>query len=387
MICSISSPSYGINLEGITARFQSRITSSKRISEMPEQRRHEVLEYINWHRSNRYKSGPGDFASCELQQYYLSDPRLPSQSGALTGKLRSVNYLHTEYVEIPTWAVRLGLLRESNYTLTERGKAFLALQAKGNSMAYRQKPDENPYLLMPSEKYLFLYCLLDADGDLIKRLYKRLILQTGLFDKSAVGNCMLESLEELRQETKKRWLNVTNRSVDIQLKSAIEAIRNKSDQAILPRLEPFVDCGLLKRANRQSNIYETAGNTRLFIDNLNQSSSVDKFLSDSLAVNTAALLGLEYENNLELVPSYVARSYNLLKSGFGYCSIRDLAILAVAYSMGDGLGIFEIGDVEQAILNFYRKHGTSVRFTKNRQGNLALVKFDSSFIRGISDVS
>ena len=136
-----------MNLEGITARFQSRITDSKRISEIPEQRRQEVLEYINSHRSNRYKTGARDLDSCELQQYYLSDPRLPSQSGALTGRLRAVDYLHTEYVEIPAWAVRLGLLRKGNYTLTERGKVLLALQAIGNSMPDHHKPDENPYLL------------------------------------------------------------------------------------------------------------------------------------------------------------------------------------------------------------------------------------------------
>lgn len=387
IICSISSPSYGMNLEGITARFQSRIIGSKRISEITEKRRHQVLEYINSHLSNRYKTRSGDLDSCELQQYYLSDPRLPSQSGALTGRWRSVNYLHTEYVEIPTWAVRLGLLRKGNYTLTERGKVLLALQANGNSMSDHQKPDENPYLLTPSEKYLFLYCLLDADGDIIKRLYKRLILHTGPFDKSDVSGYMIDSLEELRQEMRKRRLNVTYRSIDTQIKSAIEAIKNKSDQAIVPRLEPFVDCGLIRRGSRQNIEYETTSNTCRFIENLNHSSSVDEFLNESLAVNTAVLLRLKCENNLELVPRYMARSYSRLKSGIGYCSIKDLAILAVASSIGNGSGIFEIGDVEQTILDFARKYGASVRFTKDRQGNLALVKFDSNLIRELTDES
>ena len=88
-----------------------------------------------------------------------------------------------------------------------------------------------------------------------------------------------------------------------------------------------------------------------------------------------------------MVPSYITRSYTQLKSGIGYCSIRDLALLAVAYSIGDGYGIFEIGDVQRTILDFAGKYGTSVRFTKDRQGNVALVKFDSNLIRELINAS
>jgi len=386
LICSVASPSQGMNLEGITARFQSKITAFKRISDIPEQRRDQVLEHIGSRRSNRHTKSE-DTDSCELQQYYLSDPRLPSQSGALTGRLRSVNYLHTEYVEIPTWAVRLGLLRKGNYTLTERGKALLALQTDGSDTSGHQSSDENPYLLAPSEKYLFFYCLLDADGDLVKRLYRRLVLHTGLFDKSDVSNYMVESLDELRKEIKDRRLSMTYRSIDTQLRGSIEALKNRSEQAVVPRLEPFVDCGLIARGNRQSSIYEHMGGTSVFINNLNGSPSVDDFLNGSLAVNVANLLGLQREYNVGLVPHYVADSYSRLRSGIGYCSIKDLALLAVAASIGSGSGIFEIVDVEQAIVGLAREYGTNVRFTKDRQGNVALVKFDSSLIRELAGAS
>ena len=198
---------------------------------------------------------------------------------------------------------------------------------------------------------------------------------------------MIESLEELRDEMKRRRLNVTYRSIGTQMNNTIEAIKNKSDQAVVPRVEPFVDCGLIRRGSRQNIEYETTSNTRRFIENLNHSSSVDEFLNESLAVNTVGLLGLEYTKNVELVPHYMTRSYTRLKSGIGYCSIRDLALLAVAYSIGDGSGIFEIGDVQRTILDFARKHGTNVRFTKDRQGNVALVKFDSNLIRELTDAS
>ncbi len=383
-VCAIASSSYGMNLEGITARFQSKITASKLI---PQERRQQISEYIKSQRSNQYKTRSGDLDSCELQRYYLSDPRLPSQSGVLTGRSRAVDYLHTEYVEIPAWAVRLGLLRKNNYTLTERGKVLLAIKSNGNVTLDLETSDENPYLLVPSEKYFFLYCLLDVDGDIVKRLYKKLILHTGRFGKNDVSNYMIKSLEELRDEMKKRRLNVTYRPMATQINSTIEAIKNKSDQAIAPRLEPFVDCGLIKRSSRRDIMYETTSDTRRFIENLNHSSSIDEFLNESLAVNTVGLLGLKYTKNVELVPRYMTRSYTRLKSGIGYCSIRDLALLAVAYSIGDGYGIFEMGDVQRTILDFAGKYGTSVRFTKDRQGNVALVKFDSNLIRELINVS
>ena len=383
-ICSIASPSYGMNLEGITARFQSKITASKLI---PQERCQQISEYVKSQRSNQYKTRAGDLDSCELQHYYLSDPRLPSQSGALTGRLRAVDYLHTEYVEIPAWAVRLGLLRKNNYTLTERGKVLLAIKSNGNVTLDSETSDENPYLLTPSEKYFFLYCLLDVDGDIIKRLYKRLILHTGLISKNNIDEYMIESLEELKDEMKRRRLDATYRSIGTQMNITIKAIKNKSDQAVIPRLEPFVDCGLIRRNSRQNIECEITSNSRRFIENLNHSSSVDGFLNESLAVNTANLVGLRYEKNVELVPHYMTRSYTQLKSGIGYCSIRDLALLAVAYSIGDGSGIFEMGDVQRTILDFAGKYGTSVRFTKDRQGNVALVKFDSNLIRELINAS
>jgi hypothetical protein len=384
VICSISSPSYGMNLEGITARFQSAITSSKVIPEgITKEHRQRILEYINTSRSNQYKTKSRDLDTCEQQQYYLADPRLPSHSGVLTGKSRAVSYLKKEYVEIPTWAVRLGLLRKANYTLTERGKVLLALQTNSSNLFSSEKPDENPYLLTPSDKYFFLFCLLDVDGDIIKRLYRRLVLHSGPFSKNETSDYMIESLAELKDEIKKRRSYIAYSTLSNKINSTIEVIKN-TDQVIVPRLEPFVDCGLLRRSSQQNIEYEATSNANLFIENLNLSGSIDEFINENLAVNTVDLLGLQFKKNLELLPRYIARSYTRLRSGIGYCSIKDLAILAVAYSIGDGFGIFEIGDVERAIIDFYRRRGTNVRFTKNRQGNVAFVKFDNNFIREIS---
>jgi hypothetical protein len=113
MLCTVASPSNSVNLEGTTSRFQASICS---LVSIPSDRSEQVTEYIKNHRYNQYDLKKGLPDRIEVQDYYLADPRLPSQVGALTGRLRAVDYLHMEYVEIPACAVRLKLLREGNYT-------------------------------------------------------------------------------------------------------------------------------------------------------------------------------------------------------------------------------------------------------------------------------
>ncbi len=88
MLCSVASPADGLNLEGITSRFQSLIC---RLQSVPADLREQVTEYIRRHRYIQYSLKKGFPDKIELHDYYLSDSRLPSQVGALTGRLRSVD--------------------------------------------------------------------------------------------------------------------------------------------------------------------------------------------------------------------------------------------------------------------------------------------------------
>jgi len=375
MLCSVASPSYGTSLEGITTRFQTLTTDLKKI---PTERRSEVLQYITSHRSGQYKAVE-KLDSIELQDLYLSDPRLPSHSGALTGRLRSVGYLHTEYVEIPTWANNLLLLRRGNYTLTDRGKVLLALQPDGKINYSLAKMEVNPFLLAPAEKYFFLYCILETDGDLIRRLYARLVTLNSSFGNNEVGRELSESLKDLQRELTGRARSEASRI----LKAAEASI--KSGQIIAPRLEPLVDCGLLRRADPVQHLYEFTEGARGFVHNLNSASSVGEFLDRYLAANTAELLRLKSTKSKECISRFISKSYLQLRSGLGYCSIRELALLAVGNSLSEGEFFFEIGEVEQEIMELFRTYGPRVRFTKNRQGQLALVRIESSLSQTLYD--
>src|SRR5205085_2929267 len=104
----------------------------------------------------------------------LSDASIPSHTGAITGELERKGYRHSVYVEIPTWAARLRILRDRNYTLTDRGRV---LQLAGNVQGEKasKNHENNPLYLNLSERYVLLFCLLDIDGDLLAQMYKRLL--------------------------------------------------------------------------------------------------------------------------------------------------------------------------------------------------------------------
>ncbi len=203
MLCAVASPSNSMNLEGITSRFQTSICS---LVSVPSDRSEQVTEYIKNHRYIQYDLKKGLPDKIELQDYYLADSRLPSQVGALTGRLRPVDYLHMEYVEIPAWAVRLKLLREGNYTLTDRGKILLIPSMPGGRGASeKDNKGVNPFVILDGERFLFLYCLLEADGDIIKRLYGELLEQDREITVGIVRGLMLDVLKKLSAQLTPRF--------------------------------------------------------------------------------------------------------------------------------------------------------------------------------------
>ena len=125
ILCSLAHPGTRTNLEGLSKRFESVVTD---LHNIPEGFQDRVSEYVRAYRGTRYRERRNLFSPVELQDLYLSDPLLPSQSGAITGDAATAGYRHAVYVEMPTWGVRLRLLRRDNYTLTDRGKVLRGLR-------------------------------------------------------------------------------------------------------------------------------------------------------------------------------------------------------------------------------------------------------------------
>ena len=380
ILCSLAHPAIGTNLEGLTVRYKNVITS---LEEIPKNLEEQVREYVRTHRTNRYPRRRGPVSRVELQDLYLSDPRLPSQSGAITGDMDSAGYRHAVYVEIPTWAVRLRLLRSDNYTLTDRGKVLLQLRQGIASDIRLFDLDTNPYLLTPGERYFFCYCILDIDGDLLQGIFSSLLQKEDSFVRREIGHIAAQVLTTLSSLRLSGTTGRPERLIKERIAATVRSIANQKgtgmgpcESVTTPRTEPLVDCGVLERTHRTSYMYRMSEKGRLFGEALAQVQSIDDFLQGDLAKWASRLSGTEpipYSDPHD-VWHYVAQSYSLLRSGLGYCSIREVALLAVAMAIDDGANVFEIADAEQAISENGRKYGKDVRFTKSRQGDIAQVR-------------
>jgi hypothetical protein len=387
ILCSLSDPGNGTTLEGLTSKYQGLITS---LQDIPDELKERVINYVRSYRPNRYPKKDGSISRVELQDLYLSDERLPSRSGAITGDMGSAGYRHAVYVEIPAWAVRLWLLRANNYTLTDRGKALLGVRPVGLAAFRLFDAVNNPYMLVPGERYLFLYCILDADGDLIQKISPAFLSHEATLTRSEIGNLVADSLEKLLREkirpsTGGQEMNIAERvtltvkSVRLQKGSGM----GPRESVATPRTEPLVDCGLIQRISSNSYTYQPTTFGRHFFSTLTNSVSIDEFLRTQLAYSIASPKGKTVD--FPFVMQYIVRSYARLRSGLGYCSIREVAVLAVAMALNESSNYFELFDAEQAIAEAAHKYGKDVRFTKSRQGHIALVRIATRVIAEYRD--
>jgi hypothetical protein len=134
-------------LEGLTRLFQTTVTARQRV---PPEIQDRLRSYISEHKLlRRYPTETTQnlIELAEIQDLYLSDPCLPSSTGAITGEMDRKGYRHAVYVEIPPWAARLGLVKLQNYSLTDRGRALVDI-SPGVPDSFRSFNDaENPFSL------------------------------------------------------------------------------------------------------------------------------------------------------------------------------------------------------------------------------------------------
>jgi hypothetical protein len=382
MLCAVASPSNSTNLEGISSKFQNHIC---KLIPIPEEHKEQIFEYIKDHRYIQYPLEKGIPYSIELQDYYLADPTLPSNVGALTGRLRPVDYLHMEYVEIPPWAVSLRLMREGNYTLTDRGKILTILTKLKYHKHIHTSFENNPFFITNGEKFIFLYSLLEADGDILKKIYQDLSQKNDNISIDLLKNSMLKESKKLLSNVSSSRSSIFQQQDINVLQSMIKTLERYSDQIVIPRIEPLVDCYFIQRTNRQRNTYKITEGSKSFLNIMDTYLDIDSFLEDGLAKSTATLLNIQNKSSKLSLRSYLSKSYLNMRSGLGYCSIRELALLTVALAIDDGKDYFEISDVERELVVLSKQYGQKIRYTKNRQGIIALVRIDTQLAESFNE--
>ena len=391
VLCSVAHPGTRTNLEGLSNRFESVVTT---LHDIPEGFQDRVWDYIRAYRGNRYRGRENHFSPVELQDLYLSDPLLPSQSGAITGDAAKAGYRHAVYVEMPTWGVRLRLLRRDNYTLTDRGKVLRSLRRNSDENIRTFNPCSNLYLVTPGERFFYLYCVLDVDGDLIQGIFSYLLQRRSSFSRREVGYIAAKALENLSASRLSRVAGGQERLVKGRIATTIKAIANQKgsgmgpcESVATPRTEPLVDCGVLERTDHNSYDYRLSDKGREFAQAVVDSPSIDEVLETNLSRWSLRLSNGDnvLKDEPQNVKHFIAKGYSRLRSGLGYCSIREVAVMAIAIAIDEGACCFELADAEYAISELARNYGRDVRFTKSRQGEIAQVRFSPRVLAELTD--
>lgn len=379
-LLTLASPSLGQNLESLTRAFYAEITCTVPV---PPEGSQALANHIQQQqRRNRREKG----SSAEIQDLYLSDPQMPSHTGAITGDLEKKGYRHAVYVEVPTWAVRLRLLRDQNYTQTDRGRVLLLAR---NQSSQRGQPAENgnPLLLNTSERYVCLFCLLDADGDLLRSMYQRL-LGIERFSRAEAGDAAVDALKELRTTRLKHVSAGPSQQIRSRLDRAIAAAEKQSGSGLgpresiaTPRTEPLVDCGLLSKPSFEKYEYSFTSWGKLFLSEVCSVESISGFLELGLSRAMSTLIDREISRSSPTLQT-VARPYTSLRSGIGYISLRELAVASVSEAISvPSAELFEISTIEQSLKQFAAHNDRLVRLALGRTGGIAQVRIDQRALK------
>lgn len=378
-VVALALPGENQTLEGITKRFEKAIRSTV---DLPDTRRDHFGDYVTRFRLNARYPRKQPLSQVELQDAYLCNPTLPSASGAITGEMGRVGYRKAVYIEIPTWAVLMKLVRARNYSLTDRGKLLRILDQSQSWFDFQ--PKQNPFLLLPdqAQRFFFFYCLLDADGDLLRELYRSLLdRKKKSFDRAEAGLAIADVLEGFLKTSLSRPSTGVVAKQAQKAKRVVDSIRSQRtvgygprESAATPRVEPLVDCGLLAKTQPTTYTYRATDLGLRVLSGLAEAESTEAFIQDRLVETFTS----SAQGTRDAVVEDVRDIYKSLKSGIGYVSIRELVVGSIALALRSEEAVPSIQQLEAALLAAPSRFGSRVRLARGRVGGLAQVRIHPS---------
>lgn len=323
----------------------------------------------------------------ELQDVLLSNSDLPSRRGKLVKE---------DWKKYPYLALNLGLLRKGTYSLLVRGQSFLSLisgdeiKIFGRLVAKQAEGELNPLLLTIPQKLLLLFSFIEGDGDVLKPFYKRILQTSKGFSDREVGAFLPDIYRDIIKENRakarsgddllrvQRLLDTANK-IERWTKAKPTGSKDILTESVTPRLEPFVDIGLLSKPDPFAYRYKINDATRAFFEPMINTESVDHFLHHSFfeATNKAFSLIGDHRTYRETILPTIQTAYNALKSPLGYVPILEVALLAGINSITEMRTFFEISEVIDTLKSLQKERPELVRFNVDRWGALTFVKFSN----------
>ena len=350
-----------------------------------------VKDYIQLRLTNRIyrdireivkKIGEGsesnNSVSLELQDIYLSSQNIPSKTGKLISDDRR---------KYPYFAISLGMVRKGTYSLLVRGKVLLEFTDKEEVESFNQPTNSiNPFILTTDQKIIFLYSLLEGDGDVLNPLYAELTKKEDSFSDRDAGDYLPFIYHKIYKSFNSRVTTGVEKDKLERLRRSADTIekwkgkpytgKGAREQSITPRLEPFVDLGFLKKQDPYKYEYRFSEQGGVFFDSFCVNEDVGKFLDDYffLALNKSFKLEANPAKKHEIMEALFS-AFNTIKSPLGYAPIKEIALFGAIRALVDKREYFEIGQATKLIMEYQKSHPYAARFQVDRSGAPVYVKF------------
>lgn len=394
-LVTIVSPSDPVSLKKLNSQLEELLT--KHVDVTPDEaatfssrsaaRRRYAAEDVESEKTAAADSPRPRRAPPELQDFYLlPDNSLPSS----TGNLNRCGFRDSY---IPIFGKVLGIITAERHTLTPRGKVLLNLVTEEEVDAFRvPRRDANPYKLSLNQQIFFLYCLLDRDGDVLRRLGEKLLSLDETFSRAKAGRQlgivfreMSEAYRRLAQRgdelaTLRRWKEYAD-AIENQKPSSHAGVR---EQRVTMRLEALVDAGLLRKDNPHGfKSYRVSEAGRSFLGALSTAQATDGFLRSGFfsAVNEAYGIGATALQEMWQVLGALAPSYQVLRSPLRYAPIEETALMsAIQLMTSEHKHFFEREHVMGAMLELRRMYPDDIRFNIDQFGKIRYIKLGESLL-------
>ena len=311
----------------------------------------------------------------EIQDAYLSEVSLPSRRGRLA---------LTDDTRFPHWGVTLGLTRKEPFGALVRGNLLLSLMSESEIEAFARFDGTcNPLELSRPQRVFFLYTLLEKDLSVTVPLYEQLLERDGTFTDLEAGDLLPDLYFSASRSIRRTGLGGRFAERATQLADTAEAIkarRGKSygktvrEQTITPRLEPFVDIGLLTKPNPYSYVYEFTVGGRDFFSGMKGRWGTS-FRGFGKAVASLFDYGDWQVSTDSDQLSLLHWAWARLKSNLGYSPIDETLLLGLIKGLEDGVGWFELDEALETLKRLQKDVPGLLRFNIDRQGNLSVIRF------------
>ena len=321
----------------------------------------------------------GSAVGLEIQDLYLSDPAVAST----TGKLVEENWRRYPYL-----GTNLDLIKQGTYSVMTRALVFLAVTSKEEIAAFdKYDKKHNPFLVSSEQAAVLLYCFIDNDAEIIFRLFHSLLeIEGGVFDERVAGDLLPDIIRQSSNFFRNAALPVEDRErlgVLEKVAGSIAESKGKSytgggarEESIRVRLEPYCDLGFFAKPDKHRFVYGVTSALRKLMTDWHLLEATDDFLELRYFTSLAGIHRLKVRKATDKeAKKALLEAGQTLQSTLGYSPITDVGLLAGIRLLFQQKRILELSQTRTLLRAWQKEAPTVIRFTVDRMGTLAYVKF------------